>query len=335
MSDPTITDYPGTIPGKSQSQAAFDTNVDAFLNWLTATNVPEYKLLAIWIRARVDEVAATALSGDLPSITAQAGNFVRVNSGATAMEFRTPSQLLADIGASTLAGRNLIINPLGAINQIEYVSGAATSGAKKFTLDQWCVLVSGQNLTFTGTAAGRAMTAPAGGVAQVIDGSDIVGGTYVINWPGTATCTVGGVARLKGDSFTLTANTDTPVVFTGGTFSTTTQGPKIELGTVPTTFGHGIIQETSDCLRYFQRVISSVRMTAGGTGHVMTVPGTMLGRMRATPTIAAVTVLSANVALRLLNPDGPNGWRHRIQAVAAGDSYDLGLVADLDARIYP
>jgi len=87
MSDPTITDYPGTIPGKSQSQAAFDTNVDAFLNWLTATNVPEYKLLAIWIRARVLEVAATAMSGDLPSITGQAGKALAVNSASDAVEF--------------------------------------------------------------------------------------------------------------------------------------------------------------------------------------------------------------------------------------------------------
>ena len=89
MSDPTITDYPGTIPGKSQSQAAFDTNVDAFLNWLTATNVPEYKLLAIWIRARVLEVAATAMSGDLPSITGQAGKALAVNSASDAVEFVT------------------------------------------------------------------------------------------------------------------------------------------------------------------------------------------------------------------------------------------------------
>ena len=87
MTLPTITDYPGTIPGKSQSQAAFDTNVDAFLNWLTATNVPEYKLLAIWIRARVLEVAATAMSGDLPSITGQAGKALAVNSTADAVEF--------------------------------------------------------------------------------------------------------------------------------------------------------------------------------------------------------------------------------------------------------
>ena len=220
MSDPTITDYPGTIPGKSQSQAAFDTNVDAFLNWLTATNVPEYKIFAIWIRARVLEVAATALSGDLPSITGQAGKALVVNAAETAAAF------------APLSGRNLIINGSGRINQLGYSSGTATGSDNEFALDQWFVRLTGQNLTFTGTDAGRTMTAPAGGAAQVIDGPNVAGGTYVINWTGTATCTVNGTSRAKGDTFTLGANTNVIVIFSSGTFTNV----QLELGTVPTAF---------------------------------------------------------------------------------------------------
>ena len=236
MSDPTITDYPGTIPGKSQSQAAFDTNVDAFLDWLTATNVPEYKLLAIWIRARVLEVAATALSGDLPSITGQAGKALVVNAAETAAAF------------APLSGRNMVINGSGRINQRGYVSGTATGAANQFTLDRWFVIASGQNLTFTGTDAGRTMTAPAGGAAQVIEGANIAGGTYVINWTGTATCTVDGTSRGKGDTFTLTANTNAVVRFTGGTFTDV----QIELGTVATAFERMKFgQELLSCQRYY------------------------------------------------------------------------------------
>jgi len=220
MSDPTITDYPGTIPGKSQSQAAFDTNVDAFLNWLTATNVPEYKIFAIWIRARVLEVAATALSGDLPTITGQAGKALVVNAAETAAAF------------APLSGRNLIINGSGRINQLGYSSGTATGSDNEFALDQWFVRLTGQNLTFTGTDAGRTMTAPAGGAAQVIDGPNVTGGTYVINWTGTATCTVNGTSRAKGDTFTLGANTNVIVIFSSGTFTNV----QLELGTVPTVF---------------------------------------------------------------------------------------------------
>ena len=152
--------------------------------------------------------------------------------------------------ADALSGRNLIINGSGRINQRSYVSGTATVGANKFTLDRWFVVTSGQNLTFTGTAAGRTMTAPAGGVSQVIEGSNIVGGTYVINWAGTATCTVGGVARAKGDTFTLTANTNTTVKFSSGTFSEV----QVELGSIVTPFERvDIGVELAKCQRYFTR----------------------------------------------------------------------------------
>ena len=133
---------------------------------------------------------------------------------------------------SQLAGRNLIINGSGRINQLGYSSGTATGSDNEFALDQWFVRLTGQNLTFTGTDAGRTMTAPAGGAAQVIDGPNVAGGTYVINWTGTATCTVNGTSRAKGDTFTLGSNTNVIVIFSSGTFTNV----QLELGTVPTVF---------------------------------------------------------------------------------------------------
>ena len=131
-----------------------------------------------------------------------------------------------------VSGRNLIINGSGRINQLGYSSGTATGSDNEFALDQWFVRLTGQNLTFTGTDAGRTMTAPAGGVSQVIDGPNVAGGTYVINWTGTATCTVNGTSRAKGDTFTLGANTNVIVIFSSGTFTNV----QLELGTVPTVF---------------------------------------------------------------------------------------------------
>jgi hypothetical protein len=149
---------------------------------------------------------------------------------------------------ANVAGRNLIINGSGRVNQRSYVSAVATTVANQFTLDRWFVITSGQNLTFTGNNAGRTMTAPAGGVSQVIEGANIVGGTYVINWTGTATCTVGGVARLKGATFTLTANTNVTVRFTGGTYT----DAQIELGTIATAFEWvDTALELLKCQRYY------------------------------------------------------------------------------------
>ena len=148
-----------------------------------------------------------------------------------------------------LPGRNRLINAQGRINQRVYVSGTATVAANQYTLDRWRVVTSGQNLTWTGNAARNIMTAPAGGVEQVIEGLNIEGGTYTINWFGTAACTVAGVARAKGEVFTLTAATDATVRFTGGTFTDV----QLEPGSIPTAFErafHG--DELARCERYFR-----------------------------------------------------------------------------------
>jgi hypothetical protein len=172
--------------------------------------------------------------------------------------------------AKLQSGRNLIINGSGRINQRSYVSGAATAGANQFTLDRWFVVTSGQSLTFTGTDAGRVMTAPAGGAEQVIEGANIVGGTYVINWTGTATCTVGGVARAKGDTFTLTTNANVTVKFTGGTFSEV----QVEIGGIATPFERlSIERELGNCEPYFeigQCAITTYTTAGNGFGYAFT-----------------------------------------------------------------
>jgi hypothetical protein len=100
MTTPTITLYPDTIPAKGQAQAAFDTNVDNFLTWQTATNGPELNTFITWTVGVRDNVLATALAGDLPPLTGKALNFIRANATEDGGEFRTPAQVLSDIGAT-------------------------------------------------------------------------------------------------------------------------------------------------------------------------------------------------------------------------------------------
>lgn len=200
-------------------------------------------------------------------------------------------QLTAQIAASGQVTRNLIINGSGRVNQDGYVSGTATTAANQFTLDNWFVITSGQNLTFTGNASRRVMTAPAGGVSQVIESVNILGtGTYVINWDGTATCTVGGTARDKGDTFTLTPNTNVTVTFTGGTFTDV----QVERATSPSPFEfRSIAQELALCQRYYAIVDGEFGhdgvlnpASAGGVtvGHTWFLPV----KMRATPSVSVV-----------------------------------------------
>jgi hypothetical protein len=234
------------------------------------------------------------------------------------------------VAGALRSGRNLIINGSGRINQRGYVSGTATVGANQFTLDRWFVVTSGQNLTFTGTDAGRTMTAPAGGVSQVIEGSNIVGGTYVINWTGTATCTVGGVARAKGDTFTLTANTNTTAKFSSGTFSEV----QLEAGSVITPFERvDIGVELAKCQRYYQRAMSTVAFVAASGGNSQQQSGPMFAQMRSTPTLTAISAITTANSSRTLISDSPNGWRHVITAAAPGDTQDIGVLVAIDAEL--
>jgi hypothetical protein len=98
MTTPTITLYPDTLPAKGQANDAFDVNVNSFLNWLTLTNGPELQGLVTYTNDVANTVLATALAGDLPALTGKAGEYIRANAAEDGGEFRTPSQVKADIG---------------------------------------------------------------------------------------------------------------------------------------------------------------------------------------------------------------------------------------------
>ena len=195
--------------------------------------------------------------------------------------------LNTDGTCSQLGFRNALINGNPIINQRGYVSGTATSGANQYTLDRWRVVTSGQSITFTDSANVRTVTAPAGGIEQVIEGLNILSGTYVLNWTGTATATVDGASVAKGGTVTLTGGTNATVRFFGGTFSLA----QLEPGTVATPFerrNYG--QELALCQRYFQSIpafrtnnFETFLSYYGGTVAVS--PDTrFLTTMRATPT---------------------------------------------------
>lgn len=127
MTTPTITLYPDTLPAKEQANAAFDTNVDNFMDWLTLTNGPELQTMITYTQGVADNVLATALAGDLPPLTGKAGDYIRANAAENGGEFRTPAQVLSDIGAlapdgdgSALTG--IVTTLAGAISAFAFTS---------------------------------------------------------------------------------------------------------------------------------------------------------------------------------------------------------------------
>ncbi len=143
---------------------------------------------------------------------------------------------------------NKLVNAAGTINQRGYVSGTATGGANQYTVDRWKVNVLGQNLTWVANGAGVTFTAPAGGVAQIIPAGYIEGGSYIISWSGSATATVNGTPVANGGGIAIAANTQTTVIFSGGTFAF----PQLEIGPVASPFEWRQHIELSICQQFYE-----------------------------------------------------------------------------------
>jgi hypothetical protein len=127
---------PPTAPeAPLRSDPAFSTKAQTFLTWL-AGGFNTYVGDAVdFVDERADEALAAATTFGFPSIAGKALNFTRVNSGATALEFRTPAQVRGDIGAAysqSLGAAGYVQLPGGLIIQY-FATGSAGSGANGVT----------------------------------------------------------------------------------------------------------------------------------------------------------------------------------------------------------
>lgn len=282
----TASNYTSTIP----AQATVTWTADAEMSFKASSTG------TLTITAAAGVTLNGVVAGSLTLQAGAAGSIKRKSADVweAVGAFGTAAQQRAALGVPSAFGmRNLFINGNFAINQREYVSGAATTGANQYTLDRWRVVTSGQNLTFIASGNGNQITAPAGGVEQVIEGVNIAGGTYVLNWTGTATATVNGTARTKGEVFTLTAATNATVRLIGGTASEV----QLEAGSVVTAFEfRPYTVELALCQRYLPAFIATATNQSIGLGYSYAAGNSLVNfDFKVTPRVAptGVTISSA------------------------------------------
>lgn len=238
---------------------------------------------------------------------------------------------VANLNGGQLAGmRNLLINGNPLINQRGWTSGASTSSANQYTLDRWRVVTSGQSISWTDSENVRTVTAPSGGVEQVVEGENILSGVHVLSWTGTATATVNGSSVSNGGQVTLTGGTDATVRFSSGTFKLA----QLEPGSIPTPFeNRGFTMELFLCSRYFQRAYANTRFYAGAGGRIGETPVTFAVRMRTTPTVTIDTGTRINVASVTTGGERDIGCRHTVTSTSSGDTAALNETVIADAEI--
>ena len=244
---------------------------------------------------------ATAAQGALADTAVQPGGDIGAAT-ATSITFSDSTKFGS---AVSLGSRNILINGDFRINQRGYVS-AATLASAAYGHDRWKAGASGGNYSFTQLNNSTMITIVAGkSLIHVVENKNVVGGSYVLSWTGTA------VARYAVDSATpagtfavspilitgQTAGTTMSVEFTGadavGTSSVATNTgtlglAQLELGSVATPFerrqyGH----ELALCQRYYAQDLGAFYFVQGlvtaQAMHTTTFPV----EMRAAPTFVA------------------------------------------------
>ena len=177
---------------------------------------------------------------------------------------------------------NVLLNADFRINQRAYVS-AATLAAGAYGHDRFKAGASGGNYSFTQLNSSTQVTIASGkSLIQVVENKNVVGGSYVLSWTGTALARVGVNSATPSGTFVVspilitgqTAGSTMSVEFNAGTLNTA----QLELGTVATPFERRVFGlELALCQPYFEKSydIAAVPGAAGGNVAGMHQSGTI------------------------------------------------------------
>lgn len=227
-------------------------------------------------------------------------------------------------GGGQYSHRNLLVNGNFAVNQRGYASGFPVLGALTYTLDMWRVVTSGQAVTFTNLGGGTAncanqVTAPAGGLEQVVPGENIQGGTYVLSWVGAGTAKVNNVAVVNGVPFTLPAGLNAIVQFVG-----VVAYAQLEPGGTATTFEYLTYEVNLQRCERFYEIGEAVTNGNANAGQSVSHRIHFRARKYKVPTISYVITGFTNAAAADARNPSADGLEWYVQATVSGGTASTG-----------
>jgi hypothetical protein len=208
-------------------------------------------------------VAGGSGSGDVVGPAGAVADSIATFNGITGKIIKDGGKKVSDLATvASVPNSNVIINGDFRINQGGYVS-AAVLAATLYGHDQWKAGASGGDYSFTQLKSSTQITIAAGkSLIQPIEDVNVVGGSYVLSWAGTAQARAGVNTLTPSGAYAAspllitgqTAGTVMSVEFNTGTLGTV----KLESGAVVTPFVmRDYATELATCQRYLQVVDSS------------------------------------------------------------------------------
>jgi hypothetical protein len=191
--------------------------------------------------------------------------------------------------------RNVIINGNFMINQRAYASNTNLASGS-YGLDRWKSNFTNTALTFTSAPQGQTVTISASGVVrQIVERANVVAGSYVLSWFGTATGRVyndGATApayQAGPLSVVLDGTANVIVEFTPASGTATLGEVQLELGSRATPFEHRPLGvELQLCQRYYERS-TTYYLISGMYGSSAYINVVFKVRKRADPSISGLS----------------------------------------------
>ena len=207
----------------------------------------------------------------------------------------------SDTSGQLASFRNILINAGLRINQRGYVS-AAVLAAGSYGHDRFKAGASGGDYSFTQLNSNTTITIAASkSLIQVVEDKNVVGGSYVLSWTGTAQARVGLNSATPSGSYAAS-----PILITGQTAGTTMSvefntgtlaKAQLESGSIATTFEQRPIgTELALCQRYLPAFNSSGTSSFIGNGYCITTTSGVVSYVFKTTARVAPTGLTTTAA---------------------------------------